>query len=96
MPRETIKCAAVRTDEGHIICGPYHGKCLQIAGQAGFKKLGDQFGQGFMTNRLRFVGRVEALAIATKENQIDKKHPPVDILLSEDLKNFKENCEKML
>lgn len=96
MPKEIIKCAAIRTGEGHIICGPYHGKCLQIANEAGFEKPDDKFGQGFITNILRFVGRVEALAIATKENQIAKKHSPVDILLSEDLKNFKDNCEAML
>ena len=96
MPNETIKCAALRTGEGHIICGPYHGKCLQAAGEAGFEKLEGKYSQGFMTDRLRFVGRREALVIATKEDQIDKKHPPTDILLSEDLKNFKENCEKML
>ena len=42
-------------------------------------------GQGFLTTKMRFVLRREALMIAKREGQIVKKHPPEDILLSEDL-----------
>ena len=81
---EKIKLAAVRSGD-HIISGQNHGECLRIAKEAGFSKPDNKFGQGFLTTKLRFVLRVEALQIATKEGQITKKHRPFDILLSEDL-----------
>ena len=43
-------------------------------------------GQGFLTNKMRFVLRKEALMIAIDKDQIGQKHKPDDILLSEDLK----------
>jgi hypothetical protein len=82
---EKIKCAATRHGD-HIIAGLYHGQCLQIARDAGFEKPDDKFGQGFLTTNMRFVLRKEALMIAERENQIVKKHRPLDILLSEDLR----------
>ncbi len=82
---EKIKCAATRHD-GHIITGQYHGQCMKIAKEAGFSKADNKMGQGFLTTKLRFVLRKEALMIAEREGQIVKKHPPLDILLSEDLK----------
>ncbi len=81
---EKIKCAATRHD-GHIITGQCHGECLRIAKEAGFSKADHKMGQGFLTTKLRFVLRKEALLIALRENQIVKKHKPDDILLSEDL-----------
>ena len=41
--------------------------------------------QGFITTKGKFVDRKKALVIATHYNQIIKKHPPYDKLLSEDL-----------
>ena len=82
---EKIKCAATRHGD-HIIAGSYHGECLKIAGEAGFERADHGTGQGFLTTEMRFVGRIEALEIAKREKQIVKKHPPLDILLSEDLK----------
>ena len=81
---ERIKCAATRHGN-HIIAGPYHGACLKIAGEAGFKKADIMTGQGFLTTKMRYVLRKEALMIAEREGQITKKHRPFDILLSEDM-----------
>ena len=86
---ERVKCAAVRTPEGHIIIGPYHGKCLQTANEAGFENVDSRMGQGFITTKLRFVLRKEALIIAEREGQIVKKHKPDDVLLSEDFEELK-------
>jgi len=80
---EQVKCAAIRSGP-HIICGAYHGECLKIAKDAGFPKPDYKMGQGFLTTKLRFVLRKEALMIAEREEQIVKKHRPFDILLSED------------
>ena len=85
---EKIKFAAVRSGN-HIITGQNHGECLRIAKDAGFPKPDHTFGQGFLTTEWRWVLRREALAIAEREEQIIKKHAPLDILLSEDL-NFAE------
>lgn len=82
---EKIKCAATRHGD-HIIAGSYHGECLKIAGEAGFERCDDRLGQGFLTTKMRFVRRKEALMIAMREDQIKEKHRPKDILLSEDLK----------
>ncbi len=81
---EKIKLAATRNGN-HIITGQYHGECLKIAKEAGFPKADAKMGQGFLTTKLRFVLRKEALMIAEREGQIVKKHRPYDILLSEDL-----------
>jgi hypothetical protein len=81
---ERIKCAATRHGS-HIIAGPYHGECMRIAKEAGFKKPDIKMGQGFLTTKMRYVLRKEALMIAEREGQITKKYPPLDILLSEDL-----------
>lgn len=42
-------------------------------------------GQGFLTDAGRFVGREEAFVIARDAGQIITKHPPRDMLFSEDL-----------
>ncbi len=85
MPIERIKCAATRHGD-HIIAGGNHAECLQIARKAGFERPDYGRGQGFLTTNMRFVLRKEALMIAEREGQIVKKHPPLDVLLSEDLK----------
>lgn len=45
--------------------------------------------QGFVTENGYFVDRNLGLSIAIYFNQIDIKHPPIDSLLSEDLKKEK-------
>ncbi len=82
---ERIKCAATLHGD-HIIAAENHADCLRIAHDAGFVKADHKMGQGFLTTNMRFVLRREALVIAVVENQIIKKHAPLDILLSEDLK----------
>lgn len=82
---EQIKCAATRHGD-HIIAGAYHGDCLRIAQEADFPRADRDRGQGFLTTKMRFVLRKEALMIAERAGQIEKKHPPTNILLSEDLK----------
>lgn len=82
---EKIKCVATRHGD-HIIAGESHGECLKIAKIAGFERADYRMGQGFLTTRLRFVLRKEALIIARREGQIVHKYKPDDILLSEDLK----------
>lgn len=81
---ERIKLAAIRSGN-HIICGKTHAECLRIAEKAGFPKPNHKFGQGFLTTKWRFVLRKEALQIAEKQGQIDVKHSPTNVLLSEDL-----------
>jgi len=73
-------CAAIKLDDT-IYRGRYHGECLAAM------KLGST--QGFIADSYsgtRFVGRKEALEIAKKAGQKITKHHPVDVLLSEDLK----------
>lgn len=82
---ENIRCAATRHGD-HIVAGDSHAECLRIAEAAGFAAADHKRGQGFLTSRLRFVLRKEALQIATKMGQIVHKHKPDDILLSEDLR----------
>ena len=82
---EAIKCAATRHGD-HIIAGENHAECLKIAHAAGFKPADQRMGQGFLTTKLRFVLRKEALMIAEQRDQIRIKHSPKDVLLSEDLK----------
>jgi len=41
--------------------------------------------QGFVDGHFKFLTRAEALVIAKQHNQIIKKHPPEDVLLSEDI-----------
>jgi hypothetical protein len=82
---EKIKCAATRHGD-HIVAGTHHDECLRIAKNAGFKQADVKMGQGFLTTRMRFILRVEALAIARQHDQIEYKHKPYGILLSEDLK----------
>lgn len=79
---ERVKCAALRSKNGDIFIGKYHGEIFK---QKPKGELRDAE-QGFLTNKNRFVDRVEGLEIALKVGQIIKKHNPQDQLLSEDFK----------
>ena len=88
---ERIKCAATRHFGGGgsdpvIIGGRDHAYCMAVAKDFGLAPPDPKFGQGFLTDRMRYVLRREALVIAKREGQIVKKHKPDDVLLSEDLK----------
>lgn len=80
-----IECSAIKKDD-FISCGANHSDCLKMAPR-GYLQNGEQ---GFLTERGFFVDRVLGLEIAKYYNQIKKKHPPLDELLSEDLLDIKE------
>jgi hypothetical protein len=82
---ERIKCAAVwNRATGNVYEGRHHAECLQKAAAAGEPRHHNH--QGFVTEEGVCVNRFEALAIAETAGQIVKKHPPMDRLLSEDLR----------
>lgn len=78
-----IKCAALRKDN-IVYTGKTHGECL-LQKDKGVLRNAEQ---GFVTENKRFVNREMALILAEWYNQIDEKHPPMDQLLSEDLKEI--------
>jgi FtsZ-binding cell division protein ZapB len=87
-----IGCAAVRTPDGTIWEGRYHGEIIRKIAEK-HKLYIDQDMQGFTViadtpngSTKGFVNRREALEIAEKAGQIFIKHNPKDELLSEDLK----------
>ncbi len=75
-------------DRGIVFCGHRHGQCIYskcaITGLRDAESGENE--QGFLTSKNRFVGRVEALQIALKENQVlDLKEIRGNKLYSEDL-----------
>ena len=78
--------------DGVVICGLRHAHCIDIlhsltgirSVDSGPNSAGETV-QGFLTNHNRFVDRLEGFHIASRANQILKKHPPYSELLSEDL-----------
>jgi hypothetical protein len=74
----------VNVETGIVFCGHRHVQCLRLMNIITGKKqheVGDEL-QGFLTNKNRFVDRVEAAEIALKSNQIEK---PLTRLFSEDV-----------
>lgn len=95
---EIILCAAIHYDDGIIyvhqpvnissgivVCGLRHCNCINthyaLTGKA--SKREDK--QGFLTNRGRFVDRVEGFKIALAQGQITHNEGETEILMSEDL-----------
>jgi len=79
---EKIIHAAIQINSSPILTGRYHGLCIA--------QLRNETVQGFVVmddtdDTTRFVGRKEALLIATNNGQHINKHNPKDELLSEDL-----------
>jgi hypothetical protein len=71
LPRR-IACAAIRHQStGHLICGPRHGNCLNMAVHYGD---GDQTRRtwecGFVDQDNIFMDRIEAWSVADKAGQI--------------------------
>ena len=64
-----------------IYVGKRHSDCF-IQKEKGILRNAEQ---GFYTEKRKFVDRKLALKIAKHYNQIIKKHPPYDQLLSEDI-----------
>lgn len=97
---EKILCAAIwckelntpyhrpkNTDWGCVICGHRHHDCIQVINALTGKRLPD-VGEsilGFLTNKNRFVDRIEGGEIALKSKQIDKLSYSKNKLFSEDL-----------
>lgn len=74
---ERIMFAAIKGPK--IIVGNNHAEC--------FSNLKQEQQQGFYTSFGRFVDRKEALEIAMNAGQVKKKHLPIHMLMSEDLKH---------
>lgn len=75
-------------DFGVVICGHRHPHIIGICHSLLGKRQAEmgKYEQGFLTNLNRFVGRVEALEIALRENQIKNiKNVRGNRLHSEDL-----------
>ena len=72
---------------GIVVCGRNHAQCLHVTNALTGKKMSEQglHIQGFLTSVNRFVDRIEAMKIATDNNQVLCKHGGDDILYSEDL-----------
>lgn len=75
-----IVASALRKDT-KIYRGRTHADCF-IQEPKGILRNAEQ---GFVTDKEIFVDRKQALKIAKHYKQIKKKHPPKDILMSEDL-----------
>lgn len=86
------KFLPVNISKGMVVCGLRHVHCVDVlhsmTGIRSVTNAPDGAGemiQGFLTNRNRFVDRIEGLEIASKADQIIKKHSPINELTSEDL-----------
>jgi len=80
--KELVKHAAVKTVCGQIMFGKHHADCFHKGFNMGFKMCSKADSQGFMTNKGRFVTRMEGGEIAYNGGQIEK---PNDFLFSEDM-----------
>ena len=80
MDREIIKHAAVKTFCGLIMFGKNHADCFHKGSNMGLKMCGKRDSQGFMTNKGRFVDRIEGGKLALESGQIDEE---TKILFSE-------------
>lgn len=77
-----IKSAALRSKDGKIYTGEYHGIIFQQEPKGILRNAE----QGFITTDGKFVDRKEALKIAIENNQIITKHGSEYELFSEDLR----------
>ncbi len=92
LPKQTHLPKNIET--GVVVCGHRHSNCIDIVKtlsglrsvQYGKEGVGESI-QGFLTNRNRFVDRLEALQIALTAEQVKKKdlYNPKIGLFSEDL-----------
>lgn len=73
--------ASALKQSDNVYVGKRHSDCF-IQCERGVLRNAEQ---GFYTEKKKFVNRAKALKIARHYNQIVKKHPPYDQLLSEDI-----------
>lgn len=77
----------INVDKGIVFCGHRHPHCLhQMVAMTGKRQceVGEEV-QGFLTNKNRFVDRVEGAEIALNSKQITKLNYNKNKLFSEDL-----------
>lgn len=79
---ETIKHAAVKSEDGWIFIGKCHADCLHKMHHINVPYGKGAENQGFITSKGRFVSRSEAAKLALDSDQIDKHTP---LLFSENL-----------
>lgn len=73
-------------ESGYVICGLRHNNCIGIHTALTGKRTATQdYIDGFVTNKNRFVDRKEGLKIATESGQIQNKTTYEYELFSEDL-----------
>lgn len=87
---ELILHAAVMADNGWIFIGKNHADCFHKMSNISMKPYHKSEGQGFVTNKGRFVFRIKAAEIALAANQIDKE---TKLLFSEHLWCYKYNAK---
>lgn len=98
MKQEYILCAAIHYPnentqvalpvnlcQGVVVCGHRHDRCIAVYSALTGKKTGGNNPQGFLTNRNRFVDRVEGRQIALAAGQITEDTYHAEDLFSEDL-----------
>lgn len=85
--KEMIKHAAIIADNGWIFIGKSHDQCFRKMRSVGVQHFHRAEGQGFVTNKGRFVFRDRAARIAIDASQIDIE---TGYLFSEDL--WSEHC----
>jgi hypothetical protein len=86
MSSQRVVCAALRHEEGAIICGPRHFDPTMMA--QGSAQGGDwrRAEQGFVDQFGKFLTREEARVIAEREGQVLRRFPcPNHMLFSEHL-----------
>jgi hypothetical protein len=93
--KEKILHAAVKTVSGYVVLGKCHADCFYSGKNMGFEMSSKSADQGFVTNKGRYVGRVDAARIAKLAGQLDPndRKRKVSALLSEDIWYQRERFE---
>ena len=85
---ETITHSAIRHPDGPVFsveCPGRHHHVIRLMSELGCAGMENTHDAGFITSHGRYVGRAEALLIATKASQLIRKTNPQDELFSEDV-----------
>lgn len=86
LPRQVV-CSAIRNSKGLVICAPRHHHCTTLAHALGVYEASREDGweQGFVDQKNRFLTRAQALKLAKKRGQVQRRTGGGAILFSEDL-----------
>ena len=87
MEKEICICAAVKGEDGTIMRGHRHADCIQSLHTRKIPVLKEEFAQGFITSRNRFVTRARGRKLQNKAGikSVYKRGYMVGTLFSEDL-----------